>query len=180
MDPYENAGAPAGTQPPANPYAAPSALVGDIAKEGALTKASRGARLGAVLLDSVPIAVAAIAAAIMLPATQRAGGGISPAGTGILIALALAAVAFAIYQLVQLHRTGQTWGKKLLGIRIVRKDGSRAGLGRIFWLRYFVPGLINNIPLVGAVFALVDPLFIFGEERRCVHDMIADTIVVDA
>jgi len=27
---------------------------------------------------------------------------------------------------------------------------------------------------------LPDVLFIFGDERRCLHDMMADTIVVDA
>jgi hypothetical protein len=30
------------------------------------------------------------------------------------------------------------------------------------------------------IFAIADPLFIFGEERRCVHDLMADTIVVNA
>ena len=85
-----------------------------------------------------------------------------------------------IYQLVQLHRTGQTFCKKMLGIKIVRNDGSRAGLGRIFWLRMFVPGLVGAIPLVGGLFGLIDPLFIFGEEKRCLHDLIADTIVVTA
>jgi uncharacterized RDD family membrane protein YckC len=68
----------------------------------------------------------------------------------------------------------------MLGIKIVRNDGSRAGLGRIFWLRMFVPGLVGAIPLVGGLFGLIDPLFIFGEEKRCLHDLIADTIVVTA
>jgi uncharacterized RDD family membrane protein YckC len=35
------------------------------------------------------------------------------------------------------------------------------------------------IPVVGRLINLVDPLLIFGKERRCLHDLIADTIVVD-
>jgi hypothetical protein len=30
------------------------------------------------------------------------------------------------------------------------------------------------------VFTIVDGLFIFRESRRCVHDLIADTIVIQA
>ena len=165
MDPYDTAAAGA----PANPYAAPAARVQDVASGDAMAKASRGARLAAVLLDAVPIMAIAIA-----------DGGMSPVAMVVLAVAGISVVAFAIYQLVMLHRHGQTFGKKLMGIRIVRKDGSRAGLGRIFWLRYFVPGVIGNIPLLGALFALADPLFIFGEEKRCLHDLFADTIVVDA
>ena len=177
MDPYDTAAA--GT--PANPYAAPVARVQDVASGDAMAKASRGARLAAVLLDAVPIIAIAIATAILLPALGRGGNGAMPPWGMVVLAVAgISVVAFAIYQLVMLHRHGQTFGKKLMGIRIVRKDGSRAGLGRIFWLRYFVPGVIGNIPLLGVLFALADPLFIFGEEKRCLHDLFADTIVVDA
>lgn len=181
MDPYNSADEKAFATPAVNPYAAPDARIADIRHADIQVKSSRGARLGAVLLDTVPIFVLAIVMAIALPATQRAGnGGISTAGTVLLFAMALLILAFAAYQLVMLHRHGQTFGKKLLGIKIVRNDGSRAGLGRIFWLRYFVPGMIGAIPLAGPIFGLVDPLFIFGEEKRCLHDLIADTIVVDA
>lgn len=177
MDPYNSADAHA---PAANPYAAPVARVAQpVAAAGDFVKSSRGARLGAVLLDSVPIFLVAIVAAIAVPGFARGNG--SNTGAGIFLAIvALAMVAYAIYQLVMLHRHGQTFGKKLVGIRIVRTDGSRAGLGRIFALRYLVPGLVGMIPLLGPIFSLIDPLFIFNEEKRCLHDMIADTIVVDA
>lgn len=177
MDPHNTAAAHAS----ANPYAAPAARVQEVPSGDAMAKASRGARLAAVLLDAVPIMAIAIAAAILAPAAGSSGhGAMSPVAMVVLAVAGISVVAFAVYQLVMLHRHGQTFGKKLMGIRIVRKGGSRAGLGRIFWLRYFVPGVIGNIPLLGALFALADPLFIFGEEKRCLHDLFADTIVVDA
>ena len=37
---------------------------------------------------------------------------------------------------------------------------------------------IGGIPFVGFIFTIVDPLFIFQESRRCVHDLIADTLVI--
>ena len=71
---------------------------------------------------------------------------------------------------------GQSIGKKLLGIKVVRTDGSPASLGRLIWLRNVVNGLIGIIPLYG----IIDALFIFGESRQCLHDKIADTIVIKA
>jgi uncharacterized RDD family membrane protein YckC len=71
---------------------------------------------------------------------------------------------------------GQSIGKRITGIKITRTDGSRASLGRIFWLRNVVNGLLSLIPLYG----LIDALFIFAETRQCLHDKIADTIVINA
>ena len=49
-------------------------------------------------------------------------------------------------------------------------------LGRLFWLRNVVNGALAIIPLYG----LIDVLFIFAEQRQCLHDKLADTIVVKA
>jgi uncharacterized RDD family membrane protein YckC len=81
---------------------------------------------------------------------------------------------------VFVYRNGQTIGKKLVGIKVARTDGSRATLGRIFWLRYLLNTVITLVPGLGGLYALVDILMIFGEARRCCHDYIADTIVIRA
>jgi hypothetical protein len=58
----------------------------------------------------------------------------------------------------------------------VRSDGSAVSLGRVFWLRNVLNGVISIIPL----YAFVEVLFIFSESRQCLHDKMADTIVVKA
>ena len=157
-----------------NPYSAPTAHVEDEDNTGEL--AGRGTRLGAVLLDGLILGGLGIVAAILVPAM-----GPNKTGAGVAIAVVVIGVlALLIVNLVLLHRNGQTIGKKLLGIKIIRTDGDRAGLGRIFFLRLLVPGLIGAIPIAGPVFSIVDPLFIFRESRKCLHDSIADTIVIRA
>ncbi|WP_457096187.1 RDD family protein [Lysobacter sp. P5_B9] len=185
MDPYNTAGAHVPGQPPAippaNPYAAPAARIAEAYGDVDFVTSSRGARLGAVMLDGLIVAVPAMLVAMIVPALGSGPNGRGSAAMAVLFALlGIGFIAFMAVQLVLLHRHGQTMGKKLVGIRIVRSDGSRAGLGRIFLLRSLVPGLIGAIPLLGPIFGLIDPLFIFGSDKRCLHDLIADTIVVDA
>ena len=69
--------------------------------------------------------------------------------------------------------------KRALDIAIVRTDGSRMGLLRYIFIRVLPVGLLGAIPYVGWLVSLIDPLLIFGKDRRCLHDLIADTIVVD-
>jgi len=64
----------------------------------------------------------------------------------------------------------------MLGIRVVRTDGSPASLGRVIWLRNILNSVLGIVPLYG----LIDSLFIFAESRQCLHDKIADTIVIKA
>jgi uncharacterized RDD family membrane protein YckC len=86
--------------------------------------------------------------------------------------------AVLVINLVLWSRHGQSIGKRLLRTRIVRPDRSRATLGRIFWLRQFLPGVLGFC--VGCLWWVLDGAFIFGRERRCLHDLIADTVVIDA
>jgi uncharacterized RDD family membrane protein YckC len=194
MDPYNTADAykpqsqPAASTAPAasagstNPYAAPSARVAQpVAASGEFTKASRGARLAAVMIDGIAYVVGFIPVfqKFIVASRGRMVPDYSALGTAGLGGLVIFLGVFA-FNLYLIHRSGQTIGKKLLGIRIVRTDGSPASLGRVFALRMFVPGLISRIPLVGPFFSLANALVIFGSEKRCIHDYFADTVVVDA
>ena len=53
-------------------------------------------------------------------------------------------------------------------------------MARVFWLRNVLNTAVGCIPILGAVYVLVDALFIFGDRRQCLHDKIADTIVINA
>jgi uncharacterized RDD family membrane protein YckC len=65
-----------------------------------------------------------------------------------------------------------------MGIRIVRSNGEKAALSQILIMRYLPIQLIGAIPILGPIVGLVDLLMIFGDEQRCLHDRIADTLVV--
>ena len=169
----------------ANPYAAPAAAMDDVAAWDAYDlenrKTSRGKRLGAVLLDGlinlswmVPI----FWGATMAVAVQK---GIKPASpmVGIMVLGLLILLALFVTNCVLLHRHGQTIGKRMLDIAIVRTNGDRMGLRRYLLQRLLPMILLGAIPMVGGLVSLVDPLLIFGKQRRCLHDLIADTIVVD-
>ena len=67
----------------------------------------------------------------------------------------------------------------------VLDDGSPAGFLRGAFLRFLLPVAIiiglNMFTLVlGYVFLLVDFCFIFGEDGRCLHDLMAGTKVVSS
>lgn len=165
-----------------NPYQAPAAFVEDVYVGEALVPADRGTRLGAAILDAlIGGAVVGIVAAIAIPAligSRRSSGEEWPLLLGMIALLGVGILVPFIWNLVWLSRYGQTIGKRLLKIRIVRMDGTQAGLGRIFALRMLVPGVIGAIPILGPLFALVNVCFIFREDRRCIHDLLADTRVV--
>jgi uncharacterized RDD family membrane protein YckC len=116
--------------------------------------------------------------------------------------------------LVLLYRQGQTLSKRLLSIKIVNADGSRAEVGTLLVRALVTPGIsiplliaililikdlafpapliaiigrpshiilpliVLLITIIGPLITLLDSLPIFQNSRLCLHDMIANTIVV--
>jgi uncharacterized RDD family membrane protein YckC len=161
-----------------NPYAPPRAAVEDFADPPAeLEQADRLTRLGASMIDGVLLLVVVPGPLVLAAALSRKGMNAELFGAAGAIAFA-GLIALSWINIVLVRGGGQSIAKWLVGIKVVRKDGSRASLGRIFWMRNVVNGLPNLIPMVGSLYNLVDHLFIFGETQQCLHDRIADTMVV--
>lgn len=168
-----------------NPYAPPQATVRDIVDPTRHAEpAERITRLGAALLDSlIGLAIMFIPGVIgaIIIASGSRGEDVNPlALTAGLLVIAIGAAVWGWLTYINVKRSGQTLGKKMVKIKVVRADGSPASVGRIFWLRNVVNSLIGAIPILGSIYSLVDHLFIFSDTRQCLHDRLADTIVVKA
>ncbi len=134
--------------------------------------ATRGSRFVANLVDNLVVAIVPIVGIAVLTAI---GHGLSAppefALVGSLFAMALGLGAQLWAQLTW----GQSIGKRMLKIKVVRSDGSPIELWRLLVLRNLAIQAISQFcSLVG----LVDALFIFGNEQRCLHDYLADSMVV--
>ena len=160
--------------PQLNPYAAPVARVDDV-DVGDLVLADRGTRLLAVIVDGLIVAGLGILGAILLPIIAEESQALMALAASVFVAALLAVL---IVNLVLLHRNGQTIGKRVLGIKVLRVDGSRCELLRIIFARWLPVTLIGAIPLLGPLVSLTDALMIFRTDHRCLHDLFANTIVV--
>jgi uncharacterized RDD family membrane protein YckC len=168
-----------------NPYAPPQAAVDDISEPLAFAvPADRGTRLGAALIDSF-LFVFAVYMPLLIAVGAASQGDIQteepslPLDRIALWSALVALVGLAVWSWFTLRfmaRSSQSIAKKWLRIKVVRADGSPVSLGRLVWLRNVVVWILSLIPLFG----IIDILFIFGEARQCLHDKIADTIVIKA
>jgi uncharacterized RDD family membrane protein YckC len=168
-----------------NPYAAPQANIADVGHGGDQELASLGARLGGAIIDTI------IGLVIILPVMfiggywstvmEAAQAGQQP---GFLYTSMWTLIGFAItvaIQFVPLNASGQTWGKKIVGTKIVNfEDGRKPDIFTLIGKRLGSMQLLNLIPFIGPLIGFVGVLLIFRENRRTLFDQIAGTRVVNA
>lgn len=150
----------------------------------ALPLASWWSRAGAYLIDTlVMLAIATVAFFLAWAISGDAGR------AGIVAAIAYGGAEYfvrgAIYAPLLMRRegahNGQTLGKQLVGIRVVRESGQPMDFGAALVRQWLVITLL--IQVVGGAFTgglapLIDYLWPLWDDRnRAVHDIIASTLV---
>jgi uncharacterized RDD family membrane protein YckC len=165
-----------------NPYQAPGEdreVERVAAGQVPLVLATRGSRLGASIID-------ALLAIIIVGPLQYVTGvyddfpnATKPSPLQTVLWSAGGLVLFVLMHGYFLRKNGQTVGKRLLRIRIADvTDGSTPALDRLLLWRVLPVHLVVLLPYVGVLASLVDALFIFRRDQRCLHDHSARTIVV--
>lgn len=162
---------------PFNPYAPPQANVILAASGNELPPASRWHRVLASLLDTIILMVA------VLPLEWLAGsfGRMQNASLFDLESVLWSAVSFGLWVLINWTPLldGQTIGKRVLKIKVVRKDGSPCDRKHNILWRMLPIQVVVLVPVIGVLVVLADCFSIFRSSRYTLHDDVAVTKVVD-
>lgn len=162
----------------------------------AMRYASVWARFGAVLIDGVIVvlfwipAIVAIAAgpkkveacrveegSVVFDGPNNAWCEVPTAGTWVMFAaLGLAAlVATVLYHTLLIGRSGQTLGKRAVGVRVVdATSGAAIGTGRALGRYLFQMFISGNLCALGYLWALWDG------RKQTWHDKVVSSVVVQA
>jgi uncharacterized RDD family membrane protein YckC len=141
-----------------------------VAPRGSLEHAAFGQRLGAILFDALIFLIALMLATFVVSAISKRS--VVSSNPMLAIFYTVAIVLYALNFVLLPGRSGQTIGKRILGIRIVGEDGSPVGYTTLL-LRNCVGYFISAIAaFIGFLWALWD------SKRQAWHDKIARTSVV--
>jgi uncharacterized RDD family membrane protein YckC len=171
-----------------NPYAPPTSDVNAdlLPPTGEVRLADRGTRFVSQLVDGLLFLVVLVPGLIAGFSTGAFHGG---SGTTALLRAFVSGplgivslvgwVGLIAFQAYLVATTGQSIAKRLFKIKIVKLDGSNVNFVSGVLLRNWLMMVLQQIPGVNMVLPLLDALFIFRQDRRCIHDLIAGTKVIN-
>ena len=143
--------------------------------------ANLGSRLGARILDWILVGVAiGILAVIGIVGALASGD----EATFIMVVFGLAfsvVVITLLYEMTMIALRGQTVGKMMVGVKVVRAaDGDLPGWGKSIgrWLILVAPGMIPVGGLLLTLLVYLSPTF--DDRRQGWHDKAVATVVVKA
>lgn len=150
-----------------------------------LILAGRGRRLTATLIDMLLVPTLTIFLVMVAGVVEDADD--YRDRWWILFVFLIAVGSYLLLNGYTLWRNGQTLGKKIMGIAMVRAAATSndhhaptsAPLWQLIGVRaLFFPLLfLTVVPWIAAL-PIIDQLFIFGKKRRCLHDLAAGTVVI--
>ncbi|WP_205697607.1 RDD family protein [Conexibacter sp. SYSU D00693] len=140
--------------------------------------ASWPSRVGAAIIDALvlmPLLLGAYAA-LGIELDEEEASAVASSGDALLLGL-WSAVLFAVYQCVLLLRWGgQTLGKRVVAIRVVRADGERLDLQTVVTRQVVMQAIPGSLFFV---YSIVDGLWPLADrENRAIHDAVAKTRVL--
>lgn len=165
-----------------NPYQSPSAdLINTPAENDgvAMPLASKWARLFGAIIDGIIGILIALPFWFLIGGFEMFAGAEEPPFHYTLLGGIYGFVAFLLIHGFLLKQYGQTVGKKIMGTRITDMRGNLPDFAPLVLKRYLPISVVSIIPIVGPLLTLIDVLFIFRGDRRCVHDLIAGTQVLE-
>jgi uncharacterized RDD family membrane protein YckC len=128
-------------------------------------------RFIALIIDSIILGVVQFVVQFVLSALFS--GFIDPEMSLVVTSIINFILTFLYFVWFQTKNNGQTFGKKITGIRVTNLDGGRVTIGKMT-LREIVGKTISTLIL------LIGFLMAAGKTKRALHDYIAKTIVTRA
>ncbi len=134
-------------------------------------KAGFWLRFVAVLIDAVVVVTLQFVLGFLLAlAGAKVGRGGVESMSGLLMVFGYV-ISFTYYIILTGH-SGQTLGKMLLRIQVVRTDGSAVGYGKAFFREVIGKFLSGIILAIGYLMAA------FDDQKQALHDRLARTYVI--
>ena len=99
---------------------------------------------------------------------------------GVMLGSMALLVGYAVWWLFALRR-GQTPGKQMVGIRVVKDDGEPSGWGYTFLREFVIKGLLGGFlsGMTGGIYFAADHLWpLWDRDRQALHDKMIGTLVV--
>ena len=150
-------------------------------------------RLAAHLIDTVLFHLPLLVIILALVGSIISGiesGGPEPPGDngdgllrvmmGVMLGSLALLVGYAIWWLFALRR-GQTPGKQLVGIRVIKDNGEPSGWGYTLLREFVIKGLLAGFlsGMTGGIYFAADHLWpLWDRDRQALHDKMIGTLVV--
>lgn len=130
-------------------------------------------RVGASILDTILTLIPSVAGVVAAVAIDSNRDQLGPAGgTAMIVGFLLALVVWVWNRIVKQSRTGQSFGKRVTGLRVVdATTGNLIGVGRMI-ARELCAQIFNQLCFLNVLWPLWDA------KHQTLHDKVAQDLVI--